>query len=90
LQAKRYIASQDVVACQMDGVLALLDLNKSLYFTLNVVGGVVWESLAQETSIETITSVITDRFDVDVDTALKDVTSLLSRLESSGLVHVVE
>lgn len=51
-------------------------------FTLNETAKVIWENLHENTRIEDLQQLITDTFDVDAQTAAKDIDSFLIYLDS--------
>ncbi|MGB4415651.1 MAG: PqqD family protein [Paludibacter sp.] len=51
-------------------------------FTLNETAKVIWENLREDTSFEDLQRLITETFDIDAQTAAKDIDSFLIRLDS--------
>ena len=50
-------------------------------FTLNETAKLIWENLDENTSLESMQTLLTETFDVDKATALNDVESFLFRME---------
>lgn len=50
-------------------------------FTLNETAKFIWENLDKSNSIEGLISLVTDTFDINEETAAKDVETFLSNLE---------
>lgn len=65
----------------------LLDTRRGVYWHLNVMGMDVVQALAQERTVEEITSGIVTRFDVDAQTARLDVDNLIRSLKRAKLIE---
>ena len=50
-------------------------------FVINEVGKLIWENLSETTDVQSLTSLVLSQFDVDEDTAGKDVEAFLFLLE---------
>ncbi|TPG16508.1 PqqD family protein [Sphingomonas koreensis] len=83
------VAHDDVVACDLGGSTALLDLRSSSYFTLNEVGAAVWGQMKQPMSIDAICQVVNECYDVEPARCRADVTVLIERFLEAGLVRAV-
>jgi hypothetical protein len=59
------------------------DMNE--LFTLNAVGSFIWEQLNENSTMEDIINAVLLEFDVDIDTAGKDVEAFLQKLSSYSL-----
>jgi methyltransferase-like protein len=57
---------------------SVADMNE--IFTLNEVGNFIWEQIDGKNTEEDIFNAITEEFDIDSDTAKKDVIEFLDRL----------
>ncbi len=55
--------------------------------TTNKTGAALWEALEQETDMESLVQLITDRFEVDRDTAAADVNAFLDRLRKAEILE---
>lgn len=65
-------------------LVALHSKSPEPLFALTPTGAVLWERLATWTSVEGLAQALTERFDVDPDTATADVAEFLSQLEEVG------
>lgn len=52
--------------------------------TLNATGAYLWELLEQAQSVESLTHALMERYDVDVETATKDVNAYIAKLTPIG------
>ncbi|NJS14169.1 MAG: PqqD family protein [Sphingopyxis sp.] len=83
---EKYSAADDVVACELDGSFALLNLETSEYFKLNEPGAVIWKRMADGATLAELVSAISKEFDVSDDECREDVTNLVVSLEKAKLV----
>ena len=65
-------------------LVALHSKSPEPLFALTPTGAVLWERLASWTSVDDLARALTERFDVDADTATADVSEFLSPLEEVG------
>ena len=74
------------MARTLDDDLVILDVPSGRYFELNDVGALVWEHLDGSTTVEDLIDRVVADYDVDRDTAARDVQDLLGQLIEAGLV----
>lgn len=75
-----------VMTQQVEGDAVLLDIDSGQYFSLNDVGGMVWELCDGSRSVEDVAELVSSEFDVDTSAALSDAIELLETLVGAGLV----
>ena len=51
-------------------------------FTMNETAKFIWENITEKTSVEDIENAMTDTFDIDKETAKKDILVFLTQMES--------
>src|SRR5215469_7146272 len=91
----RFIRNQDVVSRQIDGELIIVPVRRgagdmnSLY-TLNPVGSVLWEFMAQEHSLSEMVQRVCEEFDVTAAQAKADIEGFLESLLQEHLVRAVD
>ncbi len=76
------------VSCPINDEVAILDLERSLYFGLQGIAVQVWEALDQPTSVAQLRDAIMSRFDVSSAECEADIVALLADLQAEGLVEV--
>ena len=76
------------VSCPINEEVAILDLERSLYFGLQGVAVQVWEALDQPASAAQLRDLIASRFDVTAAQCEADILDLLADLQAEGLVEV--
>lgn len=81
-------ADPDVVSSSVGDGVMLLDLKQSRYYSLNAVGSLIWERLAEPSTVVQLTSAVLGEFEVEPQRCRADVESLVSKLHEAGLVHV--
>ena len=52
-------------------------------FTLNETGKFIWENVTDSNSIDDMVTLMTDEFDIDSQTARKDIEAFLHRIETT-------
>jgi hypothetical protein len=67
--------------------LVILDLDSSLYYSLDPVGARVFELLQQPTRLDAIADTIVAEFEVDAPTARRDLLALVDTLVAQKLVE---
>lgn len=86
--SQRLKASPEVVTCEFGEGVALLNLKKNVYYSLNSVGADIWELIQDSSSREDIHKYISERFQVEEDVCGPDIERLLSDLQKNNLLTV--
>ncbi|MCB1045035.1 MAG: PqqD family protein [Acidobacteria bacterium] len=68
----------------------LLGLEDNVYYELNETGVFVFEQLRAGNGIDAIAQKLSDQFDVDLDTATRDVKMLIESLIQKGIVSKLD
>ena len=68
----------------------LLHLTSGFYYTLNDVGRFLWESLDGEQKLQDIYEEMLEQYEVDPETARKDMVELIDDLMQEGLLKSIE
>jgi hypothetical protein len=76
------------VACTLNGEVALLDLDRGLYFGLQGVGAHIWNALQEPLPVDEIISTVLSHFDVPSEICRADVLKFLESLEAAGMIEV--
>ena len=79
---------EQVHSTVLDGESVLLNLSSGRYYTLNVVGSIIWDLCSGQHSLQQIHSALCEKFDVSVQQAKDDVLDLIVHLEHEGLLHI--
>jgi hypothetical protein len=78
------------VSCMINGEVAILSLEKAIYFGLQGVGVQIWEALEQPRSVSDLCQLIMAEFDVSAEQCHQDVVGLLEDMRKEGLVEVAD
>ena len=79
--------SPQAMANTVGDEVVILHLGKSTYFGLDRVGALIWEGLDAGKTPEALRDAILDEFDIDVETATRDVAAFLLHLEEHDLIE---
>lgn len=85
---QQLLVPSTVVGEALDGELVLLNLESGLYFGLNRVGTMIWESLASHGDLEAAVGVVVASFPtVEPAQARRDAERLVQELLEAGLLQ---
>ena len=68
--------------------VAVLGLDQGIYYGLNPTGARIWELVRSPIKVSEIHRTIVEEYDVDEETARKDLLEVLARLQESALIEV--
>jgi hypothetical protein len=74
-----------------DGTGVLLNVETLFYFSLNRTGAALWQELEANNSstVDDLTRVLCERFDVDKDAARPEIDDFVKQLERLKIVRIV-
>ena len=72
---------------EFDGESVLLNLKNESYFGLDTTGTFIWQRIAEGRTLKEIEHALTERFDVDLETAAQDLHAFVQDLLESQLVE---
>jgi hypothetical protein len=75
------------MASRVGDELAILDLDRSVYYGLDAVGARVWELLQTPTALSAVLSAVVEEFEVDREVASVDLLALVDELVDKDLVE---
>ena len=75
-----------VVGTRQGDTTVLLDVNGGMYYTLNEVGGRIWELLGEGVPVPVIVERLQTEYDVAPETLVADTAGLIERLLKAKLV----
>lgn len=76
------------VSCNLDGEVAILNLDSALYFGLDDVGSTIWNALGEGATVGRICEAVRAEFEVGEAECRADVIAFLERLADAGLVEI--
>ena len=86
----RFVASGDVVSCDLDAERIVLNLSSGIYHSIDGVGRRIWELIQEPRSVREILDTLLAEFDVAEEPCRGDVLAFLRDLEGAGLVHAAD
>ena len=81
-----YTLSDDVTWRDVDEEMIVLHLPTGKYYTFNNTGHLAWKQLAEGRDTSEITVQIMDKFDVDEETAKRDLDTFIAGLKEHNLI----
>jgi hypothetical protein len=86
-QSTVFKRSTQQVSCKINDEVAILDLDRALYFGLQGVGVHIWDALEEPRSLADLCASIQAEFDVSEAACRADVVQILASLEEERLVE---
>jgi hypothetical protein len=80
--------NENVVSCELDGEVAILNMNNGVYYGLNPIGAVIWELIENSVNVAQIIALVLTEYDVEKDLCRRDIFELLEELLKNGLVKI--
>jgi hypothetical protein len=79
--------SKNVVACDVEGEMVLLDLQSGTYFGLNGVGAEIWNQISQRKSMGEIQRHLLSTYNVAPERCEAELQTLVMQLSERGLLR---
>ena len=73
------------LASRAGGGVAILDVDRTLYYGLDAVGARIWDLIEEPTPLTDVLAAVVAEFDVDEATATTDLLELIDQLVAKGL-----
>ena len=88
----KYIAKSRAIACRMlGGEMMIMSAVDSTFFTLNPVATVIWQAADGRTQLsEIVERQVCSEFEIDAETAQRDVERFVEELSAHGILLVSE
>ena len=83
----RFDRTKGVIGTRQGDTTVLLDVNGGTYYTLNEVGGRVWELLGEGATVGAIVERLAEEYDVPMERLDADVRALIDRLLATRLIE---
>ena len=84
------VQDSEPVAARVDGDVVMLSEREGAYFGLNGVGSKIWELIAQPCRVGDVCQSLSELYDVDHATLVREVTQFLEDLLARKLVRVID
>ena len=80
--------SAEPVFTEVDGKVVMMSVAQGMYFALEGVGGRIWALLEQPRSPNELCAVLTDEFEIDGESCLREVLDFLAELHAAQLIRI--
>jgi len=80
-------ATNHQVSSRLDDEVAILELDRGVYYGLSRVGARIWELIQQPTLVREVQERLVSEYEVDAERCRADLLELLSSLQQAGLVE---
>lgn len=80
------LRESDLAWQEVDEEIIILDLKASSYLKLNGTGAHLWKQLEQGADVSAMAESLLAVYDVDIDTARRDVDAFVRQLQRAGLL----
>ncbi len=81
-----YIQKKDVIFQEVDGFVHILDQKKDAIVTLNDTATLLWSTLTQAHSLDSLVEVLLNTYEIDSETATHDVNEFLNTMLKAGFI----
>jgi hypothetical protein len=85
----KYATRANLTKQTVDDEILLLDIENNHIHQLNPTASFIWELCEQGRTTDEIAQLMVARFDIDDETALRDITNIVSQWRDLGLIDVV-
>ena len=82
----KLIRRMDVMTADMNGSAVTMDIMTGKYYNMGEVGGVIWNMLSTEKTIDELVNALTKEYSVSAAQCKKDITPFLQSLVDKGLL----
>lgn len=81
--------AKDQLSCKLGDEFAILNLKSTLYFGLDEVGALIWQTIEKPQPVVEICRVVIERYRVDEARCQADVLGFLNKLNGLGLIEMM-
>lgn len=76
-----------IVAADMNGEKAMLNIEQGKYYGLDRIGSRIWELIEKPRMVQEVVAALLDEYEVGEKTCQQDVLAFLNTLHAQGLVN---
>ncbi len=84
------VRTEEVAAKVMDGEAIIINLANGVYYSMDKVGGLIWEAIEKQSSLSAIIAETVARYEVSSERAEADIQRIAEELLQENLVTVSE
>lgn len=85
---RELVRTDEYISARIDSEEIILHSGSEKYFGLNEVGTQIWEALDEPRTLDELTRMIHERFDISEEQSRRDVESFIDDLQTAGLIEV--
>lgn len=83
-------AADSQVSSRLGDEVAILELDRGVYFGLNHSGALLWDALQKPIAVSALHASMIAEYEVDNATAREDLLRLLEHLRTAGLIEICD
>jgi hypothetical protein len=80
--------SASQVSTAVSNEIAILNLDRGMYYGLNPTGARIWECVQSPVRVREIHALLLSEYEVDAEALQRDILQLLGQLRDQGLIEV--
>ena len=84
------VVADNVVSCDLDTEVAILNLKDGVYYGLDPVGAKIWNLIQKPIVLDKLVEKIYEEYDVDKEQCKNDIFELVGEFLDNGLVNINE
>ncbi len=78
----------DLLSSEMDGETVMLDMVSGYYFSMDSVGGRIWQLLENTQTVAQLCETLQQEYEVDAETCAREVVEFLQELSKHQLINL--
>jgi hypothetical protein len=90
MENQQYVQAQGNLVSTMNGEKVMMSVQKGKYYNLGQVGGRIWDLLSEPRTIEDVTEILIQEYEVDPSECRDQVATFVQNLFIEELVQVEE
>ncbi len=83
------VQSKSFLTAEMDDDLVMMSLENNAYFGLDDIGKIIWETIAQPQTVDTLCKTLMTHYAVEKDVCMADTIAFLTELYDEKMVELV-
>ena len=80
----------EIIANAIDDEIVMMSIEEGSYFGLNSIGSIIWQELEEAKSIESIISILLERFDVEEQTCREETIAFIENMIKNKTLVITE
>jgi len=85
----RVTQRKDLPNVELDGEIALMNVEKGSYYGLDKIGSRIWAIMAEQITVKEIVDILLQEYEVSPEICENDVMELIKQLNERGLVNLL-